>query len=252
MTTLTDLTKAISRSKYRVQPAQLETLAKLHYQNEQGISELSGTYLRCLVAAIQATTGAGDGPEEIMGTLNTVHGEYMPHLEAGVVTPDIADNERLPQEERTRRIKEKHRRLTFARTSKADLRAYIASGGKLDDLDPAAVTRTQLREFTRAARAKTPGSAPDLMAHTKTGRQIEARVLASFSTALQQLEGLAAVKGEEIELTTNLLEELHQKLTELSDKLGRSFSESARVPRMPIRQGEKRGGLTLWPDQPAH
>lgn len=253
MTTLTDLTKAITRAKYRVQPAQLESLAKLHWANSSGVAALSGTYLRCLVAAVRATTGAGDDKDHILQTIDSTHAEYMPHLEAGVITADIADNERLPQEERTRRITEKHRRTTFARTSKADLRAYIASGGALGDLDPTTVTRTQLREFAKGVRPKGNRPPVDLHAATKTGRQLEARVLSAFGTAIEHVGKLATVKGEEVDLIVDLIEDLHSQLTELADKLGREFSKDARIPQLPVQRGERRGEMRLWPEQsPSH
>lgn len=247
MTTTTDLIKSITRAKYRVQPEQLTALAREHYDHSTGVTDLQGTYLRVLVAAVKATTGAGDGKKEVLETIDSIHAEYMPHLEAGVLTPDIMPDERRPKEEQERRTREKHRRPTFARSSKSELRSYVNLGGDLKDLEPGTVTRGTLREFIKSQRNPGIELPEGMSAETKLGKTLELRAVGGFGTVIEQIEKLAKIEEEDPEVIVNLIQAMQDRLTELADSVGMQLSTASRIKQLAVKHGERRGDMKLWP-----
>lgn len=239
-----DIAEEARRANYRVVPQQLETLARQHYVHGDKLIKLEGTYLKCLVAAVKELA-AGDN---VLTVLEAVHAEYMPYLEKGVTTADVADDERKPRQERRLRRHEVHRRLTFARTSKADLKAYLTAGGPMEDLDPATVSRSQLRKFVSKKREKPNIDPSTLSTETEKAQELEVAVLTSFERMTKVIETIARIDEEDAEAALQIIQVLQDKLGALSEEIALAASANKRVQAYVAKQGERRGDLRLWPD----
>lgn len=238
-----DIHDDAQRSAYRVMPPQLETLARQHYSSIDKAQRLEGTYLKCLVAAVKELAGADD----VLTVLDAVHSEYMPWLEKGVTTSDIADDERKPKQERTRRCLEVQRRLVFARTSKHDVKAYIAAGGAVKELDPATVSRSQLRKFVAGRREVDRIDPAALHTETEKAQRLEAAVVSSFDRMASVIQSIAAIEEETPDAALGIIQALQDRLTELSDAIARDATKDHRVKQYVGKPGEQRGELRLWP-----
>lgn len=97
----------------------------------------TGTYLRVLVAAIQARLGGrrrrASPSVDVLGALEAEHARLYSLVLAGVGPADLD-------------MQERNRRATFARTAASTVRAFIKGNGDVVNLVPAEVTKNQLRK----------------------------------------------------------------------------------------------------------
>jgi hypothetical protein len=146
------------KSKYAMSEQQVETLASEYAAASAETSRINGTYLRVLVIACQAILGKVKRGNKIvadtqLSVLTDVSDKYYAAVLRGVTTPDVAHDDKLSKEERTRRSLERNRRSTFARSNKSTLASWISvAGGDLRSLDGETVTRDPLLAAVREAR----------------------------------------------------------------------------------------------------
>lgn len=133
---------------------QIEALAAERLTADQA----DGTYLRALIVGAQAKIGTKRGKRGALAALNDVATAYYAAVLRGVTTPDIAITDGLGSDESQRRVHERNRRATFARSAKSTIVAWVREGGDLKALDADTVTKTELRVSVAASRTK-PGVA---------------------------------------------------------------------------------------------
>lgn len=154
-----DIQKLLERNHYVATAAQVETLAANHYTHDAGLVSTSGTYLRVLVAAVQAQIGSGKrGKPDQLAVIERVDAMLYPAVLRGIVTPDCAPANGTPLDaaEATRRSLERNRRASFARSAKSTLVAFTRAGGDIRRLDVHTVSKGQLRKATAPAESQNP------------------------------------------------------------------------------------------------
>lgn len=119
--------------KYLATPEQVQQLARAHWSANEEASQGSRTYLAVLVALVQRRVKRTKKSEALAVFENLAASIYQDVI-AGVSEPGM---------EKT----EVNRRATFARTAASTLRSYLASGHPIEDLDPATVSKGQLRKL---------------------------------------------------------------------------------------------------------
>lgn len=158
----------LAKSGFIANEAVLKTLAKDYVTGADAVSEVNGTFLKILVAHSQreAATLAHKRitQADALGAVAAAHGTMYAIIKDAVTTPDIAADDSLDKGERTRRAKERNRRTGFARSAKSTLLGFIRAGGRLVGLEPATVTKEQLRSFAQAARQGPKGIADQIEA----------------------------------------------------------------------------------------
>src|SRR4051812_48680105 len=113
------LIEELSKSHFLATDDQVRLLAGRYATGLQAQDSVKGCYLRVLTAAtIKAAKPAKGKASEILTHLEAVHESYYALVMKGVTTPDIADDEKLDQEQRTIRSLERNRRSNFARSAK--------------------------------------------------------------------------------------------------------------------------------------
>lgn len=144
------------KNPYEMTEKQIEALASERTQGLVATDALDGTYLRVLVNACQEKLGVKRGrrpnTSTQLATLATVAVSYYEAVMRGVTSPDIAPDASLEPAEATRRMRERNRRGTFARTAKSTLVGWIGEGGDLRAINVDTVTKTELRASTLVAR----------------------------------------------------------------------------------------------------
>lgn len=147
--------QTIAKAHYVATEAQVEQLAAAHYGSSAEVERTNTTYLRVLIAGVQAkvgtkTRGRKPSPEAFMSVLEEVHNRFYAAVLKGVDTPDIAvGNGELAPAERTRRILERNRRSNFARSAKATVALFVEAGGDVRALDVENTTKAQLRSVVQ-------------------------------------------------------------------------------------------------------
>lgn len=141
----------IIKAHYVADEAQVEALARQHYTASTEASAAGSTYLRVLVAGVQAQLGPKRGRSRVDATaalsvLEAVHGRFYAAVLNGITTPEVAPDDSLDAKVTTARARERNRRSTFARSSKSTLATFIKGGGDLRVVTVATVTKRQLRE----------------------------------------------------------------------------------------------------------
>lgn len=189
----------MAKQNFLATDAQVATLAREYVQSADGTARASGTYLQYLLAHTQAELAKSPHKRhtqaDSVGALAAAHARLYAVVVEATVTPDVVADPDATKDERDRRTKERNRRTVFARTSKADLTAFIKAGGRLATLTPATVTRDELRRFARAARAG-PATLPDRVTAAAERLQTLVRQLAE--------EDAAAAREAVDELSTEL------------------------------------------------
>lgn len=159
----------MAKQAFLATDAQVAALARDYVTSADGTARASGTYLQYLLAHTLRELHKNPHKRYTMadaqGALAAAHAHLYAVVVEATVTPDVAPDPDVSKDERDRRTKERNRRTVFARTSKADITAFIKAGGRLATLDPATVTRDMLRKFASAAR-EGPAALPDRVRST--------------------------------------------------------------------------------------
>lgn len=160
--------EAIVAANYVATDAQVEQLAGLVVTGQRA----GGTYLGVLVAHVQqAFSGRGRKPsnEAALAVVDSTHEHLYAHVLKGV------GDETMPQPER-------NRRSTFARTAASDLRYFVQKGGDVRKLDPAAISKAQLRKVGRSV---------------PTGTRAERSFSKSFEVLVRSAQRIARTQPDE-------------------------------------------------------
>lgn len=209
--TIADILDSIASRNYAATDAEVTALAS---GAASGIAAV-GTYLKVLVAALQARLGSvrraarrGVAGVDAKGALEAEHTRLYALVLAGVGPSDL-------------NARERNRRATFARTAASTLRAFIVANGDVRALVPADVTKSALR---KAIAPPTPTA----------GTRIERRALQAQEALLKIVEryisqdpDLAAVFIEKC------IQSLEEHLQEETDAHGTTTVIGALPPRAP-------------------
>jgi hypothetical protein len=167
----------IEGNNYVVTEHEVETLAAAHFACTEAAERTDGSYLKVLVAALQAQFGrtrrrklSKEDFQAHLKLLSETQAKFYPHVLKGVTTEDCADKEGLKDEDARNRNAERVRRATFARTAASTLAGYIKAGGDIRGLNVMSVTKTGLRAW---ATEHSPLAAP---AHARRITTILGRV----------------------------------------------------------------------------
>lgn len=148
--------QTLAKTGYIASEATLKTLAQQYVTGADAADEVRGVYLKVLVAhSLREASNLSRKrltQADAQGSVAAAHALLYAIVVDAVTTPDIAADDSLEKEERSRRSRERNRRTTFARTSKSTLLAFVKAGGRLVTLDPATVTKEQLRTVAQQAR----------------------------------------------------------------------------------------------------
>jgi len=203
----------VSKNQYVMTEAQIEALAAERTTSFMLAEGFDGTYLRALVAGVQAKLGPKRGrrpsDDSQLGVVEAIAGPFYAAVLRGVVTSDIALDATLEAAETTRRTRERNRRSTFARTAKSTLVAWIEAGGDARGLDVATVTKGFLRAAVAAKRDEGGGTVTTRIEKAQTAilaavaregpeiaREHLERVIATLQAALDELPGGDHEHGE--------------------------------------------------------
>lgn len=189
---------------YLATDAQVATLAKEYVTNATGAENARGTYLRILLAhslrELHKSPHKRHTSAEALGAIESAHAHLYAVVVEATLTPDVAPEPKLSDEERRRRTQERNRRTNFARSSKSEIAAFIKAGGRLASLSPETITRDALRQFSRAAR-EGPKSLPDritaaverltglteqLLEEPKTAAKAAPKIVSAIGSALAE------------------------------------------------------------------
>ena len=133
----------------------IKKLATQHWTGSTTVTKTRGMYLKMLVATTQDEL---KGTKEVtlqmqLNSLEIVHKRWKTAVAEVVITPDIAKDPKLKQEEKSRRALERNRRTNFSRVAYSLLRSWIKTpGNSFMGLTPAKVTANKLvDEIVRTA-----------------------------------------------------------------------------------------------------
>lgn len=175
----------------------VELLAAAHMVNVDQAKRTDGSYLRILVAALQARFNGLKSrkratPADLKAHSDHVaetHTKLYPHVVKGVTTPDILDDETLDADTRRARAAIRNARATFARSAASTLQLFIRAGGDLRGVDVLSVTKTQLRTWAVAAAGPTPRGEVILAAVKRLERDVLAMAADDPDGAHSAVEG---------------------------------------------------------------
>lgn len=157
----------IQKAHYAVTEHEVELLATARLVCDEATKRADGTYLRILLAKLQAQFGAPPprGRRKDPTTaelenhrifLSDTHSKYYKAVLRGVSTPDVEDVDGLKPEDRRARAAKRNARAGFARSAASTLQLYIKSGGDVRTLDVDTVTKSGLRDFAKASGESNP------------------------------------------------------------------------------------------------
>lgn len=168
------------KARHVATPAQIESLAHEYYESSSVTAKADGTYLKCVLVAMQAKLGTSKRGKPPTATtqlevLETVHAPFYEAVLKGVTTPEVEDTPGLDPDEVRLRAAERNRRSNFARSAKATVAYFIQGGGNVRTLDAGTTSKTALRA------AVSPPESPD-----QTVRQV-ARAQASILRVVKRV-----------------------------------------------------------------
>lgn len=157
----------------------VELLAAAHLACSEATKRADGSYLRILIAALQAQFNGKRSHKKPTKTDLLHHGDFLAKTHTrlyqfvlkGVTTPDVEDNEELDADIRRSRAAVRASRGSFARSAASTIQMYIRSGGDVRTLDVTTVSKTSLRSWALATKPQ-PGPIDAMLAHL---RKIEAQ-----------------------------------------------------------------------------
>lgn len=206
------------KNQYALTESQIETLAAERNQSLAAMESFDGTYLRVLVTGVQAKLGAKRGRPNLeaqTAALELIAVPYYAAVLRGVTTADIALDPSLEAAEVSRRTRERNRRAIFARSAKSTLVAWMRAGGDLRAIDPATVTKAELRKAIAATE-------PDREGVPASHRVLEAQRLILAAVAREGPE-------EAREHLEAVIEALQQAIEELPPALPHAESATIRT-----------------------
>jgi hypothetical protein len=146
----------LAKTGYIASDATLKTLAERYVTGADAADEVRGVYLKVLVAhslrEAQNLTHKRITMPDAIGAVTAANALLYSVILDAVTTPELAADDSLDKDERSRRARERNRRTTFARTAKSTLLSFVKAGGRLVTLDPTTVTKESLRTFVQQAR----------------------------------------------------------------------------------------------------
>lgn len=221
----------LAKTGYIVSDATLVTLTKDFVDGIDKADSVRGNFLKILVAHSKRALGKWNvkraTAEKALEAVEEAYGHLYAVVLEAITTPDLLPDPDISQEDRSKRAYERNRRSTFARSAKSTLVAWINAGGRLATLNPADVTKEELRRLYAGEGAG------------EGARTLEGRIAAT-ATRLE-----AFVK----ELADEDIEEAREKVEELIGRL-QALIEPAAPPgkHKPLTSRKKRvGELTLHP-----
>lgn len=149
----------IEKAHYMASEHDVEMLSAAHLSCSEATQRVDGSYLRILIAAVQARFGASgrgrrkaaDGDLGAHSTyLASVHTRLYPFVLRGITTPDVADDEALSVEDRRARGLTRSSRAGFARSAASTLQTFVRAGGDIRGLDVETATKSALRAWAKA------------------------------------------------------------------------------------------------------
>lgn len=145
-----NISQQIAKAHYVANETMVESLAQERYTSAELVTGSDTTYLRVVIAAMQAKTGkvrrGRSNPLAQAEVLAAVNERFYPHVLKGVTTPDVDPTEaNLTLEERRRRSLARNSRSNFARTAVSTIATYLRGGGDIRGIDVNAVTKSALR-----------------------------------------------------------------------------------------------------------
>lgn len=146
---------------------QVEQLAGRYLSGLQSQDAVKGTYLKVLVAGTLKSLPSNDKTPkaaEVLKFIEETHEHYYAAVLRGVSTPDVRDDDKLEQAERTLRSLERNRRSNFARSCKSLLVTYVKANGDVLTLKPEQVTKQELQAYITAMRERIHES-PETLEH---------------------------------------------------------------------------------------
>lgn len=158
---------AIEAAGYAYVPAETITaLARLSASGDAIVGRVGGVYLRVLVAEAKRAAGNDMRPVALGAAMtatqrqrvdrdavDTANAPLYAAVMDGVTTADVAYDHTLATADNRARALERNRRSNFARTAVSTLRTWLRTGGALNALDVATVTKAGLTADIVAARA---------------------------------------------------------------------------------------------------
>lgn len=205
----TTIETKIEKAHYVATEHDVELLSAAHLACNEATQRVDGSYLRILIATIQARFG-GRGRRKAANADLGQHSTYLaethtrlyPFVLKGVTTPEVADDETMSAEERRARAVVRNSRAGFARSAASTLQAYIRAGGDIRTIDVDVATKTALRAWTKA-------QAPDAKPR-----------LGALQSAFGRVEREAtAMVAEDPDAARGVIEECMERLQAILDDL---------------------------------
>lgn len=154
----------IENKHYVASDHDVELLAAAHLACSDATKRVDVSYLRILVATLQARFNGMRGRKKLAAADITQHSTYLAEVHTrlyafvlrGVTTPDVVDEETLDADTRRGRAAVRNGRAAFARSSASTLQLFIRAGGDVRGLDVTGVSKTQLRAFAKSTAPPMP------------------------------------------------------------------------------------------------
>lgn len=183
----------IVNAKYLATPDQVQALARAHCNASNDVSEGSRTYLGILVALVQKRAKrSSKAADDVVAVFENLAAQIYQDVIAGVSEPGIERSEIS-------------RRATFARTAASTLRSYLTAGLPLRDLDPATVSKAQLRKLVVPPEP------------VERSSRIMSRAMRSVRSVVDRLAKTDRARAMR-ELTT-MINQLNEQLTDLETQV---------------------------------
>lgn len=214
----------IVRANYAATEADVEQLAHSYLDAISQGQQAGGGYLRILIATAQSKLGTPKRRSKVdtqahQVVLREIHARFYPAVLKGITTPDIVDDPTVEPEEARRRVLERNRRSTFARTAKSTLEAFMRAGGDVRMLDPQTITKSAVRQYA-------VNRAP------QDGRSERARIVRAADRIEKALVALRASSPSEAAVLLEALLDRFEGLQQHEPEADRRHAESTTiVPR---------------------
>lgn len=214
----------IEKAHYVASDHDVELLAAAHLATSEATKRADGSYLRILVAALQAQFNGvrsrrKPDAEAHSAFLAETHSRLYVWILKGITTPEVADDEKLSPDDRRIRGMLRQARAGFARSAASTLQMFIRAGGDVRTLDVDTVSKTALRTWARAAN-------PDAKPRTDF-------ILAGLKRIERAAVALMAEDPDEARAT---VEECMGRLQRVLDELGPPATQPQHTITQTLRQ----------------
>lgn len=186
----------LSKAGYLADDNTVAQMARDYAEARASVNGVRGMYLQVLVAHSKEVCAKArkQTQETAIECVKGVHDRLYAVVLAAITTPDVIADDKLAKEERQRRSLERNRRSNFARTAKSEIMGYLEAGGSLGQLNPATVSKEELRDYAKQQREE---QTPEVAA-------------VGLETRLERV--LKAMVEEDRERAIEFVDELHTKL----------------------------------------